>query len=101
MDIIKTILESAIGQAGILFIVAELLDIVLKRTKDRGLWEDLGLFLKRLGEGVGAAIAGFIPGKKVEPILAEYLAKLDDASDEFIDALIEELKAHKDSEEEE
>ena len=91
----ETIFQSAIGQAGLIFLIAEFLDVVLKTMGKRGVWEDLGNFLKKAGEGIGSMIVGFIPGNKVEPVLADFLSKLDDASDEFLDSLIEELESKK------
>jgi len=99
MNIITSILKSAIGQAGLVFIVAELFDIVLKRMGKQGVWEDLGNLLAKAGEGLGKAISGFIPGSQVEPVLGTFLKQLGNMSDEFIDALIKELESKKDNSE--
>lgn len=84
-----------IGKVGMIFIAAEILDLVKKQMSGRGVWDDLGDMAHKFGKGGGEFLREALHGHKIEPKLIDLLEKGRDIPDEAIDGIIAGLEKQK------
>ena len=99
-NILLQFASSGLGQAGIIFVLATILDAIKKRMTGSGVFQEIGDMAYKIFDGIGVGIANIIFGNKVEKQIADILRKLKDIPAEAIEGLVDGLLQEKKSEDE-
>ena len=92
--------SSGLGQAGIIFIFATILDAIKKRMTGAGVFEEIGDMAYKFFDGIGVGVANIIFGNKVEKQIADILRRIKDIPEQAIEGLVDGLLQEKKSDDE-
>ena len=100
-DFLMQFANSGLGQAGIIFVLATIMDAIKKRMTGSGVFEEVGDMLFKFFKGIGEGIAIVIYGNKVEKQIADILKEVKGIPEDAIEGLIDGLLQNKDQESDE